>query len=221
MIVVDAAHCLVISALAFSLWKRASTEFKTIFWPALLLKLAAGVSVGLLYKFYYETGDTFTYFFDGKVLAVLARQDWQSYTAFLWAGDESFPVWDQLTFQQPRAMYLSKITSVFCLITRDNYWIISLYFSFISFCGGWILVHMLTRLDASLRMPASVAILFFPSVVFWTSGLIKESLAMAALYFIVVLFLKGWTSEKVRYWQWVMLPVSLWLLWNLKYYYLA
>src|SRR5690606_12783441 len=66
-----------------------------------------------------------------------------------------------------------------------------------------------------------VAFLFFPSIVFWTSGLIKESLAMACLFFLTAVLLKLYESMRLSWWQWLLIPFSLWMLWNLKYYYLA
>ena len=71
------------------------------------------------------------------------------------------------------------------------------------------------------REPALFSFLFFPSVVCWSSGLIKESLAMAALYFIVVVFLRIWSSKKIPPGFWLVLLAALWVLWGLKYYYLA
>jgi hypothetical protein len=58
-------------------------------------------------------------------------------------------------------------------------------------------------------------------VVFWSAGLIKESLAMAALFFLTFMFLKIWLREKILPLEWLLVFLSLWWLWNLKYYYLA
>jgi hypothetical protein len=66
-----------------------------------------------------------------------------------------------------------------------------------------------------------IAFLFFPSVVFWTSGLMKESLAMGGLFLLSTFVLKRWLGERMSWWEWVLLPLSVWLVWELKYYYLA
>lgn len=211
----------IIFFLAYRIWSGDDSSVKNFFWPALILKLLAGLCLGLLYRYYYNGGDTFMYFEEGAKLSALARSDLLLYIRFLWSGDESFSAWNNLTELQPRAMFMIKAVSVVNLFSHDNYWISSLYFSFLSFLCAWSLVKTMVRLEGSLRYIAVVSFLFFPSVVFWSSGLIKESMAIASLFFLVAIFLKVWMHQRIRRTEWVLILVNLWLLWNLKYYYLA
>ncbi len=103
-------------------------------------------------------------------------------------------VWKALTLQEPRALFLSKVVSVFGLFTASNYWIISCYFSCLAFAGAWYLVKIIRRCNAHYTLAAVLAFLFFPSVVFWSSGIVKESLAMASLYFLSAVFLSYWET---------------------------
>jgi hypothetical protein len=118
-------------------------------------------------------------------------------------------------------MFMSKIASILCLLTGGNYWMMSLYLSFVAFIASWYLVKQIIRIRASLTLPAVVAFVFLPTAVFWSSGLIKESVAMAALYFLAAVVLKVWLHDKVKVYAWLLVPPALWVLWNLKYYYLA
>lgn len=206
---------------AFRCWKVEPALLKAFFWPALVFKCLAGVGLGWLYAYYYGLGDTLLYFHDGERLAQLARLDPATYLQFLWNGDESFPFWNDLHLQEPRALFMAKITSVFNLFSHDDYWITSLYFSTVPFFSAWMLTKAIVRLDVALRGAAVFSLLFFPSAVFWGSGLIKESLAMSSLFFISVVFLKLWSNERVSVGQWIVCCVALWLVWGLKYYYLA
>jgi hypothetical protein len=207
--------------ISYRIWSLENSFLRKFFWPALVLKLAGGICLGLVYSYYYSTGDTFNYFHDGVKLASLARTDAASYFGFLWAGDESFPISSELIYKQPRALFLSKITSLFCLLTADNYWMISLYFSAISFFGSWFLVQKINRLFEGVQPAAILSFLFFPSVIFWSAGVIKECLAIAALFFLSLIFLKVWKREKLRWTEWLLIVTSLWIVWSLKYYYLA
>jgi hypothetical protein len=73
----------------------------------------------------------------------------------------------------------------------------------------------------STKAPAIVAFLFYPSVVFWSSGLIKESVAIAALFFLSAAVVRIWAGKQLPWWEWLLVIFSAWLEWRLKYYYLA
>src|SRR5688572_26809270 len=218
IVVLNLAFLLFIS---YRIWSREKSSIRKFFWPAFVLKLVAGVCLGLVYTYYYSVGDTFLYFQDGARLATLAKTDIASYFRFLWAGDESFPVWSELIYKQPRALFLSKVTSVFCLLTADNYWVIALYFSAIAFLGSWYLVKKINDSFEGVQPATILGFLFFPSVVFWSAGVIKESMAIAALFFLSIIFLKIWRREKIMWIEGFLTVTSLWIAWNLKYYYLA
>lgn len=206
---------------SYWVWKKERSELRMFFWPALILKCLAGIALGLVYIYYYTVGDTFNYFHDGIKLAELAKEGTGAYLKFLWAGDESFAITSELIYRQPRAMFLSKITSVFCLITADNYWIVSLYFSMACFITAWILVRKIAAVYKSAETPAVISFLFFPSVVFWSSGIIKESIAMSSLFYLTYIFIKIFNRESLNLSHGLAAILFTWLLWNLKYYYLA
>jgi hypothetical protein len=207
--------------ICYSIWKHDHSPLRKFFWPALIFKLTAGIFLGLIYTYYYTIGDTFGYFEDGKTLARIARTDFGSYLSFLWAGDETSSIWPGLIFIQPRALFFSKITSIFCLLSNDNYWIVCIYYSFISFLSGWYLVKKIIVFYPETMIAAVLSFLFFPSVVFWGSGLIKESFALAGLFFLSSMFLKAWNKQPTNVIEWLLILLSLWIVWKLKYYYLA
>lgn len=220
MTIIIVANILVILAIAIQVYRK-ETDLRSIFWPALMLKIAAGCLLGWLYFHYYTEGDTIAFFHDAQSMAQLAKEDLFRYMSFLWNsnGDANFSA--GLILQQPRALFLAKTGSVLCLFTGSNYWIIASWFSLLSFLSAWLLVKELIEFKTSMRAAALIAFLFFPSIVFWSSGFMKESFAFAALCFVVTVFLRVWRRQEVSTIWYLVLPFALWLLWNLKYYYLA
>lgn len=219
--IITAAHGVVLLALAFLPWKRADPTIKKYFWPAWVLKLAAGAALGWIYTYYYAGGDTWGFFGDGVTLAREARTDFSAYMRFLWSGDESFDVWPQLRLPQPRALFLSKIVSLFCLLTHDRYMVVAWYFSMLSFWSAWHLTTVISRYWPHVRAAAVLALLYWPTVVLWTSGIIKESLALASLYFLAAISLQVWVRQRLSVLTVGLAAFALWMLWSLKYYYLA
>lgn len=212
-------HLIVLFAIGFVLSKHETSAWKFAFWVALLFKMLAGVGIGLLYMNYYPTGgDTLWYFLDGSKMAALARTDWLGYMNFLWGATN---VIEGLSFLEPRALFMSKLVSLFCLLTQDHYWLSAGYLSLICFVAAWFLVKELVTINAKWSVAAAIALLFFPSVVCWSAGIIKESVALSCLYFLVWLLLRLWSSKRIPLIIWLLLPLTLWVLWNLKYYYLA
>jgi hypothetical protein len=211
-------HITILASLSFFMWKK-QTSLKKFFWPALAVKLFAGVCLGLIYTYYYSVADTFVYFNDGSKLASVAREDLSSYVSFLFFNTDSgigeFPL------HEPRALFLIKITSVFNILTADNYWVTGFYYSFCSFAAAWFLVRTIYRHIPDARNAAVIAFLFLPSVIFWSSGLLKESLALAALYFLTAIFLEIWFEGRPSFGQFVLAAIAVWIFWNLKYYYAA
>lgn len=197
---------------------------KHFFFPALFCKLCAGILLGILYKWYFKGGDTLNYFHDAGLLSAVASENFLLYIKALSSNTFSEGLSSGLYFiNQPRALLFSKILSFFSLITYHNYWLTSLYLSLLSFLGMWYLANQLTRFFPGTRYAAAVAFLFFPSVVFWSSGVMKESIAMPSLCILIAFTLSCIQTSSVSARE-IMLKIPivlllLWLLWQLKYYY--
>jgi hypothetical protein len=212
-------HVLVLFAIAFMVSKSETRLLKKIFWSGFVLKLAGGIALGLIYIHYYQVGDTLTFYADGVRLANQARQNFGDYMMFL-LSDTLYGPWVGIS-NEPRTIFMSKIVSMFCLIAQDNYWIISLYFSAVSFFSAWYLVKIIIRHRPDLMLASVIAFLFLPTALFWSSGIIKETLSMACLYFISTGFMKLWTKQGVHVFEWIVMLVCCWVVWKLKYYYLV
>lgn len=196
---------------------RKFEEIKPYYGGALLLKLISGLGVGLLYYYHYGYGDTFTFFEKASELADLLRNNPLAYFDFLiYSSDEIFASGFE---HQPRALFFVKITSIFCFFTANNYWITSLYFSALSFLGACYITKLLVGCYHKHKLAIIFAFLFFPSTVFWTSGILKESLAAAVLFSLVGAVLSMVLQKRYRKVEIILSIISAIILWKIKYYY--
>jgi hypothetical protein len=196
-------------------WKRSAASDTLTYWTALVLRLVGGLSIGLLYTYYYRmSGDTFVFFNDAAKLADLFYSDPRAYLDFIVTGNN--PVSIETT--EPRSIFFVTILSVVNVATYNNYWLSSLWFSFFSF---WCSYRLVTKLDSvfpAARMASRVALLFVPSVVFWNSGIIKESVAFGGVAILAGHFLSLMRWQKLRWTGYVGIVISIYLLLSLKYY---
>jgi hypothetical protein len=189
-------------------------------------KILAGIAYGGVYIFYYGgVGDSFSYFYQGKVLADFAFQNLKAYLELVFYN--KYFIINELSdlWLQPRAFAMVKIISVLNIICLNNYWVMGFYFSFFSFWGMWKLANQLVKLFPQTHFSALLAFLILPSIVFWSAGLNKESLALALIGFSVSRYLAYYTDnafagrshlKSLGIWG-----LSFWLLWQIKFYYLA
>ncbi len=212
---VSAINAFLIVGVAFLIWRREEHAIRILFWPALTLKLLGGIALGLIYQEYYHSGDTF-YFFDlAKARTDIFSHDPAGYFNLPWREAEG--EWKG----SARSIFFVNIIAIVNVLTDHNYWITSLWFSFVSFLGSLYLFKSVIRFFPDARPAAALAFLFFPSVVFWSSGVIKESLGLTALLVISGLYLKGMMRQRPGVIEFIFAAFSLWIVWNLKYYWMA
>jgi len=216
-----AINVFVLTIVAYILWKKSNTPLRTWFWASLFLHVASGIFIGLLYQHYYSQGDTFQYFQDACQLSKVARQNFFNYLNFLWNNSTSEEVWQALHYHQPRALFFTKIVSIANLLSYDNYWISSLYFSFVSFFAAWKFSVVLHNWLPNKKVAIVFSFLLFPSCMVWSSGIVKESIALAAVFYLCTVLILIYKKLPIKWRHLVLSIVSTWLLYSIKYYYLA
>jgi hypothetical protein len=189
-----------IGLLAYRDWRKMVTSDSVVYWSALFLRLAAGCCVGLVYKYYYKGGGDTWFFFDEACRLV-------DFTA-MFTGES-------------RSEFFISIVRLVNVITAKNYWLSSLWFSFFSFWCSYRLVMKLDFVIPWSKVASRVGLLFFPSVVFWSSGIVKETVAFGAVAMLAFYFLSLMRSQRITWRSLVGIIVFSWLLLNLKYYWAA
>ncbi len=207
--------------IAFTLYKKQDDLVRSFYWPALIAKLLAGLSVGWLYFSYYGQGDTISYWEDGKRVSDVIMSNPLGSLKFYWNEDASPVIVEGLNNLKPRSLFFVKISGLIALVSGSNYWMMSIIISFFSFLGSWYIFTKTISFFPGSRIASAVAFLFYPSIVFWSSGLIKESIGLAALFFLAGVFLTISNKQRVSLWEWVVTILSIWIGWNLKYYWLG
>jgi hypothetical protein len=84
-------------------------------------------------------------------------------------------------FNEESNYMVTRIVAVLCFITYGKFLAINLIFSMISFTGVWRLYRFFYEQYPQLHKQFAIAILYLPTFVFWSSGILKDPLCTGAL----------------------------------------
>lgn len=171
--------------------KNSSYRF---FIPGLLVKIIGGLGFALIYTLYYNGGDTINYYQTARAFVNLLEQDPSSFLQAYFGGGTAeirslfnhhtgYPMGTYFFNDRTRAMM--KILVPFMIIGGKSYFIATLWLSTFTYAGLWRLYQVFIGYFPQFQRNLAVAVLFMPSVVFWGSGILKDSVTLAATcYFI-------------------------------------
>jgi hypothetical protein len=91
-------------------------------------------------------------------------------------SDGDFCYW----INDPYAFYVSKIIFPFVLIGAKTYMISAILIASICYYPVWKMYQIFTQEFPHLHKQLAISILFIPSVVFWGSGIMKDSITFSA-----------------------------------------
>ncbi len=183
--------------------------------PGITLKVLGALSLGYIYMAYLGGGDTLQYHRAALIWRELCIEDPMAYLKALLLMDDSL---SRLFIDQPRAVFFTKIVSLIEIISFGNYWISALYFALLSFIGSWFLLNQLASKFGGAGWWFGVLFLF-PSLLFWASGIMKETVSFAILAYLAGIVIKYFNeSGKVNYFELIISLLLVWVLVKVKYY---
>lgn len=84
-------------------------------------------------------------------------------------------------FKSPNNFLVTKMVAALCFITFGKYMVINLIFALIAFTGAWKLFLFFYEQYPALHKKFAISILWLPTFVFWSAGILKDSICVAAL----------------------------------------
>ena len=186
---------------AFAIKSRRIKEDKSYeyFTKGLIAKIIGGIAVCLVYTYYYKGGDTINFFKGCKAMNNLIYYNFNTFIEIL-GGDLSWTNYSSFTadtgypptymYKDPHTFTVIRYTSPLMLICFNSFLITTVILSSISYLGIWRFYTMMTRIYPDLRRQLAIAILFMPSVVFWGSGLLKDTYTFSSACWFTYCFYK-------------------------------
>ncbi|NBG65372.1 hypothetical protein [Acidiluteibacter ferrifornacis] len=162
------------------------------YFPSLFVHVFGAIGFCLVYGLYYGGGDSYYYFRGGESLVnmffmfpldtlsvypynISDLPDNLKYIT-TWLGGEN----------GEDAFLTMKLASIFCLLGLNSFIGASIILSFVSFLANWKLFKVINSslLASNIIVPKLYYLLFIPSLLFWGTGILKDTFVFIFLVFI-------------------------------------
>ena len=182
--------------LKIPLFKKFSIPRSWFIW-AFFVKLIAGAALFYVYTFYYSDrskADIYKYFDDGKIMYESIFSNPTHYFQMVLGIHNDNPLFDNLYYSKMNNWYrmyetvtyndshtMIRLHAILFLFSGGYFSLHHLFFIIMSFVGFLLLFFALSILFPQMQKIIFLVTFFIPSVVFWSSGALKESVLMFAM----------------------------------------
>lgn len=194
------------------------------FLPALWAKIIGALALGFIYQFYYSGGDTFAYHTHGSRVIWDAFMDspYEGLRIAFSNGEYGPGLWeaaDKIWFwRDPKSFLVVRLAFLFDIFTFSSYSATSVLFSVVAFIGGWMLFLTFYRVLPEMHRWIAFSCLFVPSIIFWGSGILKDTLTLAFLGSATYTFHRIFIEKRLSIFYVLLLLISLVVIFSIKKY---
>ena len=209
----------------FSVKRRKKNPVYKYFLRGLILKIFGGISLGVVYFYYYAGGDTINYYNTALTLTKVLTERPADFFYLMFntpSVAEFYLMNSQVEFvywvNDPYAFFVSKCFVPFVLIAFESYVATTILVASLCYLGVWRLFLVFVREFPSIEKQFAWSILYIPSVVFWGSGIMKDSITFSATCLFVHGFYWFFTQKRRKFKYVTALTVGMFLLLFIKPY---
>lgn len=160
-------------------------------------KLAGSFIFCFLYIYYYGGGDTTAYYESAYSFVKLFEQSPGDFYSVLlssptvelrslFTSETGYPL--KYLYFDPNTLMVIRIVSLFLIVTFKSYLLSSLLIAWVTYIGAWRAYLLFDSYYPQLKGQLAIAFLFLPSVLFWGSGILKDTFTFAATCWFIVSF---------------------------------
>lgn len=219
--------------LFYILVKRRSVRFedielRKIFLIAFGLRMFGSIAYSMMVQYYYGYGDSFTYYVGGNFFIEQIQANFGNIKYLFASGSELQRIYSvefgntggvNGYIASDSSAAIMKASAVVSILSFNKYLISSIFFGLFSFAGQWKLFQVFNDINKKQNQKLlAYAVLYTPAIWFWGSGLMKESICLGAMGFMISILYNGITKKKVSVTGWITLAVLGYLVYVIKSY---
>ena len=206
---------LVLIVLLFAGWRRhLSIQSRQELSPnwyfqGFVFKVVFAYAFALVYFFYYAGGDTIAYFSNGLIMQRLLADNPAGFAKLFLSPSvtwsDYFAYFNHYTGYPEMSLCLKgnnfmvvKFATVLNIAGLNNFFATSMIFGAIAYQFVWKLYRTFCTILPGNDKLLGITFLFFPSFVFWSSGIMKDTICMASMAPVVYAFHQVFILKKKR-----------------------
>lgn len=211
-------------------YKRKKIETNPIYkfyvW-GLFAKIGGGLGFVLVYLFVYHGGDTTNYFESSMAMNNLLTSDFTAWVQneFGSSSWEHFSLFTDATGYPLQYLYFDtqtymiiRLVNPLLILTFSSYILTTVLLDWIAYAGIWRLFIVFSDHYPNRKNLFAFAILFFPSVLFWGSGILKDTITLSCTGWVVYCIHRVFILKQKRFRFTIILFANLALIFFIKPY---
>lgn len=196
------------------------------FFPGLMVKLFGALALCFVYTHYYGYGgDTIGYHQAASAMVNLFSKNFSDFI-YVWLGEntpEGYLLFDSNTgyplyWNDKHAFNTARFIVPFEILTLKSFPATALFTATIAFSGLWQLFILFCEMYPKLYKQFAVSVLFVPSVIFWGSGILKDTFTITGVCWYCYSFFRIVIQRNFNPYYIVAILVSVILLISIKPY---
>jgi hypothetical protein len=199
---------------------------RVYFFPALTFKIIGAIALGFIYQFYYGGGDTYSYHTSGSrhIWEAIMDSPSDGFKLLLVDGTNPPPKGTYeyasriIFFHDPSSYFVVRVSALFDLLTFSSYSATGVLFAAFSFFGMWLFFLAFYEAYPDLHRWIAVAAFFIPSVFFWGSGLLKDTITLACLAAMTYAVVKIFIHRQINVKYIILLLICMYVIYGVKKY---
>jgi hypothetical protein len=192
----------------------------------LMLKLAGGMLVCFIYLFYYGVGDTIGFYKSASLLARLGFVNQETFFSVMGGNLSNLNLLRFIEndlccpdyYRDPQSFMVVRIAAPLVLFSGLSFFGTTLFFAWLSYAGVWRLFLVFNEVYPGLEKKLAISILYMPSVLFWGSAILKDTITFSAACWVTVCIYYIFIKQKQRTKYFIYLIISSFFLISIKPY---
>lgn len=213
MILIRLASWILFAAMTMHLIQKFRRPFGSIAYWGLLVKILGVLALGLTYQYYYGYGDTLTLLSQVKDFNLKNTSSFSGYISALLAPIDPFS-------GNPRSIFFIRLMSPFGLLFKHHHLFLSIPLLLFSYWASWSFLMKVVPHYPKAKNLLIICFGFWPAYVFWSSGLLKDTLINGCLMFLCGVLISIYHTRKIK-WSDLFLGILLFYLLFMTRHYLA